>query len=137
MKIRMFGAGNYKSFFQLGQFELTSGFNIVTGQNAAGKTALLELMGLQFPPRPHRSMKTVPNKGDVTDGISVAYVQLELTNPEMKRMLRNMRLKVSLPVINLKTELARELTLSNWDGPAFDRFLRWWLDQPGYVFKLG
>jgi AAA15 family ATPase/GTPase len=113
MKIRKFGAGNYKSIFKLDQFDLTDGFNIVTGQNAAGKTALLETMSLQFSPKPHRSEKTIPNKGDITDNVSVAHVQLEVANSELKRILRNTRQNIALPVPDPTSPLAIKLGINN------------------------
>ena len=48
MKIRTFAADNYKSIYKVEPFALTNGFNIVIGQNTAGKTALLEILSLQF-----------------------------------------------------------------------------------------
>ena len=51
---------NYKSFLSSGVFRLEKGFNIVTGQNNAGKSALLEALGLQFPAAPHSTLKSKP-----------------------------------------------------------------------------
>lgn len=136
MKIRTFAAGNYKSIYKMEPFALTNGFNIVIGQNAAGKTALLETLGLQPSPKPHRSEKTVPNRRDITESHSMAYVELELPNSEMKRLLRNTRAGVNLPVPASGSNLAAELGTNNWDGPAVDELIRWWLNQPVYVFKL-
>jgi predicted ATPase len=136
MKIRTFAAGNYKSIYKMEPFALTNGFNIVIGQNAAGKTALLETLSLQPSPKPHRSEKTVPNRGDITESHSIAYVELELVNSEMKRLLRNTRAGVNLPVPASGSDLAAELGTNNWDGPAVAKLIRWWLNQPVYVFKL-
>lgn len=61
MQIAKFSATNYKSIRELTAFELSDGFNIVTGQNAAGKTALLELLSLNFSSNPHRSLEPVIN----------------------------------------------------------------------------
>ncbi|MBZ5494347.1 MAG: ATP-binding protein [Acidobacteriia bacterium] len=136
MKIRAFAAGNYKSIYIMEPFALTNGFNIVIGQNAAGKTALLEILSLQLSPKPHRSEKTVPNRGDITEGHSMADVELEFANSEMKRLLRNTRANVNLPVPAAGSDLAAELGVNIWDGPAVDKLIRWWLNQPIYVFKL-
>lgn len=51
---------NYKSHLCSAALELTPGFNLITGQNNAGKTALLEALSLTFGSKPHRSLKTMP-----------------------------------------------------------------------------
>ena len=51
---------NYMGFLDSGDIKLSSGFNIIVGQNNAGKTALLEALSLQFDNKPHRTRKTVP-----------------------------------------------------------------------------
>jgi predicted ATPase len=136
MRIRSFSASNYKSILQLDKFELTDGFNIITGQNAAGKTALLELLSLQFLSKPHRSEKTVPNRGDITNDLSLAHARLEVANAELKRILRNTRQNASIPMPDLKSPLAEQLKISHWDGPAVEKFVSWWLEQPRYAFDL-
>jgi recombinational DNA repair ATPase RecF len=39
MHISKFQITNYKSYRESGEIELKTGFNILTGQNSAGKTA--------------------------------------------------------------------------------------------------
>lgn len=51
---------NYKSYDEPSPIELTSGFNVLVGQNNAGKTALLEGLSLSFSQKPHRSSRTLP-----------------------------------------------------------------------------
>ena len=63
MHISKFQVFNYKSYNDSTEIELKSGFNIITGQNNAGKTALLDALTLNFPARPHRSESTVPFRG--------------------------------------------------------------------------
>ncbi len=47
---------NYKGFRESGQISFSPGFNVVVGQNNAGKTALTEALSLQFQNKPHRSL---------------------------------------------------------------------------------
>ena len=47
-----FRVTNYKSYRDSGKVKFKPGFNILTGQNSAGKTALLEALTFQFPPNP-------------------------------------------------------------------------------------
>jgi len=48
MYISKFQVLNYKSYRDSTEIELKRGFNILTGQNSAGKTALLEALSLDF-----------------------------------------------------------------------------------------
>jgi len=63
MKITKLQVRNFKSFRDSGEIEFKAGFNVITGQNSAGKTALLQAMALRFAPSPHRSLQTVPAPG--------------------------------------------------------------------------
>jgi AAA15 family ATPase/GTPase len=60
MHISRFSVKNYKSFNQASELEFTTGINIITGQNNAGKTALLEALSSKFLHIPHKSTKTLP-----------------------------------------------------------------------------
>jgi hypothetical protein len=58
MYIKSFSIENYKSFHDSGRQELTPGFNVILGQNNAGKTALIEaLSGFPRGAKPHRNSK--------------------------------------------------------------------------------
>src|ERR1700674_3960075 len=67
MRITKLKIRNYKSFYESPDLEFTSGFNIIAGQNNTGKTALLEALGLNFGPNPHRTLKTVPTRNTIVD----------------------------------------------------------------------
>ena len=60
MYIQSLTIKNYKSFGPAVTVNFTPSFNIVVGQNNAGKTALLEALTLYIASHPHRSMVTVP-----------------------------------------------------------------------------
>jgi AAA15 family ATPase/GTPase len=49
---------NYKSFRASEPIDLTPGFNVVVGQNNAGKTAFIEALSLQFANKLHKSITT-------------------------------------------------------------------------------
>jgi predicted ATPase len=73
MRIERFRIHNYKGFLDAGEIPLSPGFNVVVGRNNAGKTALVEALGLAFANHPHRSTTTVrtalnqpPGESDVT-----------------------------------------------------------------------
>src|SRR5262249_8889304 len=113
-----------------------SGFNVITGQNAAGKTALLELLGLNFPSRPHRSLQTVPNPGDVTDQRSVLHVDFTLSNAELTRILRNSGGTRNLPLPDLGSTAAREVGVQGWNDDAARRFIEWFFNKREYEIHL-
>jgi AAA15 family ATPase/GTPase len=83
MYISGFQVANYKSFFEPITLKFTPGFNIISGQNNAGKTALLEALGLDFGWNPHRSLKTIPVKGIAPAQLSRADISFT-TTPEQK-----------------------------------------------------
>jgi len=65
MRFSSFQIKNYKSFYASPEVSLTSGFNVIVGQNNAGKTALVEALALRFDHKPHRSLDTVEAPGAV------------------------------------------------------------------------
>lgn len=61
---------NYKSFLSSGIIPLTPGFNVIVGQNNAGKTALVEALSLTYGNAPHRSLETAPTAQSQPSGLS-------------------------------------------------------------------
>ena len=84
MFISRFQVANYKSFLEPAPLEFTPGFNIISGQNSAGKTALLETLGLNFIGNPHRSVKTIPTRNTVPDQNSWSDVSFTVSPQELK-----------------------------------------------------
>src|SRR5258708_1137268 len=76
--------GNYKSFRETQPLEFFPGFNIVSGQNNAGKTSLMEILGLNVPGNPHRSIGTLPARDTVPDQISWANISFVLSGSELR-----------------------------------------------------
>lgn len=79
---------NYKCFDQAGPIEFGPGINVLCGQNNAGKTALLEVLEARFDSRPHRSLRTMGQRGDQLNPESSAVFTVSLTRPELFRLLR-------------------------------------------------
>jgi ABC-type cobalamin/Fe3+-siderophores transport system ATPase subunit len=90
MYISKFQVSNYKSYRNSGEVEFKPGFNILTGQNSAGKTALLEALTFQFAPRPHVGPATVPTPGIAPDPSTSVAVDLVISGQEMVQLLRTM-----------------------------------------------
>jgi recombinational DNA repair ATPase RecF len=79
---------NYKSYRDSTEVEFKSGFNIVTGQNSAGKTALIDALTLRFGGSPHRSLRTIPVAGVAPDEWSAVRLTLVLSGDELLRSLQ-------------------------------------------------
>lgn len=86
MYITKFQVKNYKSYSNSDQIEFGPGFNVITGQNSAGKTALLEALTLQFLASPHRSLITIPVPGAVNDQASSARITFAITRDELRQL---------------------------------------------------
>src|SRR5216684_5109207 len=93
MYIARFQVKNYKSFLSSQEFHLTPGFNVVVGQNNAGKTALVEALSLQFADKYHMSMKTIPSPGVLLHDSFTSTVQIafQLVEEEADQLLINTR----------------------------------------------
>ncbi len=84
MRIASFRIENYKSFYQPPDVHLTSGFNVIVGQNNVGKTALVEALTIGFAPEPHRSLETVRLKGiPLSNDKSSIEITFELDRNEL------------------------------------------------------
>jgi predicted ATPase len=90
MYISKFQVSNFKSYRDSIEVEFKPGFNIITGQNNAGKTALLEALTLRFEPKPHRSVRTVPVPGAQPHNKSTVREIFELSGKELLHSLQSM-----------------------------------------------
>jgi|SRR5579859_605753 len=91
MLLTSFQINNYKSFLSPPEIKLSSGFNIIVGQNNAGKTALVEGLGLQFVSKPHRSLRKQPG------GISNAVISFDLKGQELENLIIDNLDSVNIP----------------------------------------
>lgn len=100
MYIAKFQVKNYKSFLSSQEVTLTSGFNVIVGQNNAGKTALVEALSLHFDNKVHMSMKTSPSPGVLLHDSLTSAVQMafKLGRGEAEQLLINARGSFYLPV---------------------------------------
>ncbi len=100
MYIARFQVKNYKSFLSSQEVDLAPGFNVVIGQNNAGKTALVEALSLQFATKYHMSIKTSPSPGallhdSVTSTVQIAF---QLAEGEAEQLLINARSAFYMPL---------------------------------------
>src|SRR5260370_2999458 len=77
MRISSFQVENYKSFLKSDEINLTSGFNVIVGQNNAGKTALVEALSLRYVNKPHITIQTKPTVNsplvDLSSSVRVTF----------------------------------------------------------------
>jgi predicted ATPase len=118
---------SYKSYLESGEIEFKPGFNVVVGQNSAGKTALLETMQLQFLGNPHRSLKTVPAHGDAVPLGSSVRLTFVLTRQELLHLLKNSNYMYAVPTFKVPNfgDFARSPAVAH-------AFLRWLFDKPEF-----
>jgi DNA repair exonuclease SbcCD ATPase subunit len=90
MYLSKFQVLNYKSYRDSTEIELKRGFNIITGQNSAGKTALLEALALDFKAVPHLSDATVPFRGAAPDGNSLVQLTFVISGSELIQVMRSL-----------------------------------------------
>ncbi|MGF6726719.1 hypothetical protein P3T43_006109 [Paraburkholderia sp. GAS41] len=77
---------NYKCFVDTGEISLAPRFNIFTGRNDAGKSALIEAIGLRQGHLPHRSLTTVPIPTTVPSPESEVTSTYELSEAEVNTL---------------------------------------------------
>ncbi|MDR7305294.1 AAA family ATPase [Rhodoferax saidenbachensis] len=91
MHIKTLQIQNYKSFWQSEEIPFEQGFNLIVGQNDAGKSALLECLLPGIENKPHRSMLTAP-EGHIQDvPESTATKRIQLTSGDLKAYLSSSR----------------------------------------------
>jgi len=128
MYISEFKVGNYKSYRETPAVQLPPGFNIIVGQNNAGKTALLEALGLAFGPNPHRSLKTVPSPGLPPHAVSWVDVAFSVGREELLEMM----LASGTP----QWYIAQPAPHDPLAGESPQNFVRNMLSQKDYTFRL-
>jgi len=87
MYLSAFRLTNYKSFADSGVLHFQPGFNVIVGQNNAGKTALVEGLSQHFTSHPHRSEATLPRITTELDPKSVSFALVELAEHELEEYL--------------------------------------------------
>jgi predicted ATPase len=140
VQITNFQIGNYKSYNEPVQFEFCSGINVITGQNNAGKTALLEGISARFEGNPHRSPRTVPTRNSPVRKQSRIEVTFRLTVDEVKDCLLQMpesaQINFARPVLN--TPFADSIQYRSGQNEIVqgEQLLAWFWRQSQHDFRL-
>jgi predicted ATPase len=98
MRISKFQITNYKGYIDSGELLFTPGFNIVVGQNNAGKTTLLNALTLNFTGKPHKSIEAIPTATSPTNPSTSASVTLTVDSQELRDILLTSNVDVRIPL---------------------------------------
>jgi len=136
MYISRFQVANYKSFREPKALEFTQGFNIISGQNNAGKTALLETLGLRFTGHPHRSIKTVPARDTVPPQSSLAVVSFTISPKEVVELMLAKPGQYLVPKPILGSEFAKKIGFIDDSTASAERLLQALFSADQLTFTL-
>src|SRR5208282_407665 len=124
MYISRFEFANYKSFHKPCPLVFAKGFNIISGQNNAGKTALLEALGLNFAGKPHKSLKTAPARDTALDQTSWADVSFAASPGEVQELLTTLgssNFQIARPAAS--SDFARKIDYTGHSAGEDERLL--------------
>src|SRR5262245_57539493 len=114
MRIRKHRIVNYKCFWDSGDINFATGFNVLIGANNSGKTALLETLRLHgCENKPHRSpSRTIPNPS------SEFIVVFETSGAELKEKIRAQGYSIWIPAPNQSTDARSAFIEEQFFGAA-------------------
>lgn len=138
MFISSFRLRDYKSYLDSGELKLSQGINLVVGQNDAGKSALLEGLGLQFNSNPHRDSSRKLNANQQRDKESTAEVCFTIEKDELHDILRSIdgQFHVPLPKPHELIELYAPERPDGIDEIESARIhIKKLLDRPRFTFR--
>jgi hypothetical protein len=98
MQVSTFQLVNYKSYRDSGELQFSTGFTVLVGQNNAGKSTLLEALGLKFLSKPHKSLSVLPRFTSPVNPSSSAKVVLAVTGEEFKDILLSLAGPFFMPI---------------------------------------
>jgi hypothetical protein len=125
---------NYKSFYNASELFFRPGFNVITGQNSSGKTALLETLSLRFPFVPHRSLSTIPAEGGSPPQVSEIDISVTVSRDEILEFLflgGNEETTVNLPNVSFSSAFcsAERITSER-------ELMAWFLAATSHTFNV-
>ena len=127
MRISKFQIANYKGYVDSGELVFTPGFNIVVGQNNAGKTTLLNALALNFTGKPHKSIEAVPTATSPINPHTSARVTLTVDSQELRDIFLASNAEILIPI-------PKDSTVDNLTATDF---LKDFLANPEISFTIG
>src|SRR5919205_1188990 len=134
MYISGFQINNYKSHYQSAALHLTPGFNLITGQNNAGKTALLEALSLRFGTVPHRSLKTLPTANAKPNPKSWAEVAFTVSREELLEIVAAPNRTFYFPLPKTGSPLARTMGYTDPTDDSVEKLQKWLASTASVTF---
>jgi energy-coupling factor transporter ATP-binding protein EcfA2 len=136
MYISSLQLNNYKSYFRTESLILTQGFNIITGQNNVGKTALLEALSFQFVGRPHRSLRTIPTPLSQPNPQTEVNVSITISLEELQEILFVPGDAFNIPLPDPTTVQAREIGYVDDSIASLIALKNWLFFNESFTFEL-
>src|SRR5277367_1967624 len=138
MKIAEFRISNYKSFNDSEPIKLGPGFNIVAGQNNAGKTALLQALSLTFRNHPHRSLATRPSSAEgYPASESVIDLTFNTSGPEISSLLpQEYQLFMGLPGPHGPETILGRAGVLQGQSEKLQKLWEWFLGLQDLSFRM-
>ncbi|HXQ33030.1 MAG TPA: AAA family ATPase, partial [Anaerolineales bacterium] len=129
---------NYKSYRKSTQLELLTGINIVVGKNNVGKTALLDVLSLQFQANPHRSRETAPNPSILPGPSSCVTLTFTITRRELIDSLIKVQgdTEFDLGLPALESPIAQQLEYKQHNVESVAKFGEWFFSNDKFTFRL-
>ncbi len=97
MHLTQFRISNYKCFHEPDAVELKSGFNVFTGKNSTGKSALIQALSFQLPHNPHISIHTKPTLNSQLIGSSTLEFTVQMDATELRSAIERSNAKLEIP----------------------------------------
>lgn len=138
MRIDSIQISNYKSYRESAELRLHAGINVITGQNNAGKTALLEALSLNIKNEPHRSIETISQAGMTPSGQPTLQVTLRVEEDERRRLLLlpGQSFWLPFPVKDTRFEGRHPLHYVNQNHEFMAKILQWLLERNTFRIQV-
>lgn len=129
---------NYKSYHESPKLKLEPGFNIITGQNNAGKTALLEAFSLGefFKSVPHRSLETAKTARSSLDPRSQVEASFNISRDELLDIISVPEKEIRIPIPLITSEFAKVIKAENGDPNLGIKLRDWLFSHDNYNFQF-
>src|ERR1051326_2370026 len=124
MYISHFRLHNYKSFCESPSLSLYPGFNVITGQNNVGKTALLQALSLRFLNNPHSSLKTLPWKNAPVKTVCNIDLSFVVEPSEIKELLSTPG-AYFIPWPRFNSEFAQSIDCNTPNAATASNLFKW------------
>src|SRR3569833_1925091 len=124
---------NYKSYFRPTSLDLKPGFNVVTGENNRGKTALLEALQLLINDIPHDSILSRSTVTVAPNPHSIETAGLAVPGLELKVLLLIPGSVFRLPIPDSSTTATERFVSPKLNDGTMGDLLNWLFSQPGLI----